>query len=76
MKLTLIFYPQANGDYSVVCPEINRFSCGDTIEEATQNIKEMIADYFEHDKIMDIEDYIEAFNTGNKIFTEIEVNVK
>ena len=76
MKLALLFYPQPGGGFTVICPEIHQFSEGGTIEEATANIKELIDDFFEFERRMDIEDYIAAFNTGHKIITEIEVNVK
>jgi len=73
MKLSLIFYPQVTGGYTVICPEISRASNGDTYEEAQSNIKDLIHDFFENDSVAGIEDYIEAYNTGNKIITEIEV---
>ena len=35
-------------------------------------MKELIEDYFENDKTMEFSDYVESFNTGNKIITEID----
>ncbi len=32
-------------------------------------MKELIEDYFENDKTMEFSDYVESFNTGNKIIT-------
>ena len=44
-SLSLIFYPQDDGQYHVVCPEINNcFSCGRTREDAEINIRELIRD--------------------------------
>ena len=73
MRLSLLFYPQATGGYTVICPEIARASNGDTYEEAECNIKELIADFFENECVADIDDYIAAYNTGNKIITEVVV---
>lgn len=76
MKLALLFYPQPNGGFTVICPEIHQCSEGETIEEATENIRDLIDDFFEFERKMEIEDYVAAFNTGHKIITEIEVNLK
>jgi predicted RNase H-like HicB family nuclease len=34
LKLTALLYPQENGAYTIVCPEINKTTQGDTIEDA------------------------------------------
>ncbi len=73
MKVSLIFYPQVEGGYTVICPEIARTSQGDTLEEAQNNIRDLIKDFFENEEVADVEDYAVAYNTGNKIITEIEV---
>lgn len=73
MKVTLILYPQIEGGYTIICPEIALTSQGETMEEAKQNIKELIDDYFENEKVADKDDYIVAYNNGNKIITEMEV---
>jgi len=73
MKLSLIFYPQVTGGYTVICPEIAKTSDGDTYEEAQSNIRELIDDFFENDCVADIDDYIAAYNNGSKIITEIVV---
>ena len=75
VKLTVLCYPQKDGGYCVICPEIDRATQGETIEEAQFMIKELIDDYFEHEEENDFtrEDIIEAFNYGNKVITEITV---
>ena len=45
---------------------------GEDIKEAENMMKELIEDYFENDKTMEFSDYVESFNTGNKIITEID----
>ena len=43
--LSLVFYPQPDGQYHVECPELeNCFSCGATKEEARTRIYELIAE--------------------------------
>ena len=70
-KFTTIYYPQKTGGFTVICPELNGVTDGETYEEAKKNILEVIklllADY--EDKY----DLPEAYNSGNKIFTELEV---
>ena len=72
-KLSTIYYPQKSGGYTVICPELNGVTEGATYEEAQKNILEVItlllSDY--EDKV----DLAEAYNSGNKIFTEIEVEI-
>ena len=44
-NLSLVFYPQTDGQYHVECPELeNCFSCGATKEEARARIYELIAE--------------------------------
>ena len=44
-NLSLVFYPQPDGQYHVECPELeNCFSCGVTKEEARARIYELIAE--------------------------------
>ena len=44
-NLSLVFYPQSDGQYHVECPELeNCFSCGATKEEARARIYELIAE--------------------------------
>jgi predicted RNase H-like HicB family nuclease len=45
-NLSLIFYPQRKGGYTVICPELHGcVSEGNTIDEATENIRDVIADF-------------------------------
>ena len=45
-NLSLIFYPQQEGGYTVICPELRScFTEGRTIEEATANIRDIIAEF-------------------------------
>ena len=45
-NLSLIFYPQRKGGCTVVCPKLEAcFTEGETIEEATANIRDVIADF-------------------------------
>ena len=45
-NLSLVFYPQQEGGYTVICPEIQGcITEGKTIEEATANINDIIT-YF------------------------------
>ena len=44
-NLSLVFYPQPDGQYHVECPELkNCFSCGATMEEARARIYELISE--------------------------------
>lgn len=72
INFTVIYYPQTNGTYTAICPELTLATQGDSIEEAEKMIKELIDDYMKHDKAMDYEDYVEGFNTGHKIITEVD----
>jgi predicted RNase H-like HicB family nuclease len=76
-NLSLIFYPQPEGGYTVVCPEIaGCFTEGETIEEAEENIREVIADFLP-DEINKGKIDEEMFRLGccgpGKLFREIEV---
>ena len=78
-NLSLIFYPQQEGGYTVICPELRScFSEGRTIEEATENIRDIIADFLP-DEIKKGEADEELLRNGlcmkGKIFQEIEVAV-
>ena len=53
-NLSLIFYPQQEGGYTVICPELEAcFTEGKTIEEATANIYDVIADFLPDEINMD-----------------------
>jgi len=72
INLTTIFYPQLEGGYTVVCPELGLTSQGEDMGEATQMIKDLIDDYFKNDKTVDFNDYVEGFNAGHKIITDLD----
>ena len=45
-NMSVILYPQDNGSYTVICPELPRcFSEGKTIAEALENIRGLIAEF-------------------------------
>jgi predicted RNase H-like HicB family nuclease len=74
-NLSLIFYPQPEGGYSVVCPEIEGcFTEGETIEEATANIRELIEDFLPDEIKSELDE--QMFREGScmkgKQFQEIE----
>ena len=78
-NLSLIFYPQQEGGYTVICPELR--TCvteGRTIEEATENIRNIIADFLP-DEINKGEADEELLREGlcmkGKLFQEIAVTV-
>jgi predicted RNase H-like HicB family nuclease len=76
-NLSLIFYPQGNGGYTVVCPELRAcFSDGDTIEEAEANIMELIAEFLP-EQTGDSDESKEFFREGlcmkGKLFKDIDV---
>ena len=77
-NLSLIFYPQEEGGYTVICPELH--TCvteGRTIEEATANISDIIADFLPDEIKGEINE--EVFRVGlcmeGKIFQEMKVTV-
>lgn len=72
LKLTAIYYPQVSGGYTVICPELGLTTQGETMMESQSMLSDIIDDYFKNDKIMDIDDYVEGFNTGHKIITELD----
>lgn len=52
MKFKVVIEPEEEGGYHVYCPSLKGcHSCGITIEEALENIKEAIALYLEPDEI-------------------------
>ena len=77
-NLSLIFYPQREGGYTVICPEIR--GCvteGATIEEAAANIREIIADFLPEE--VNSEANEETLRLGlcmeGKIFREMKVSL-
>ena len=51
MRFKVILEPEEGGGYHIFCPSLKGcHSCGDTAEEALENIKEAIALYLEPDE--------------------------
>ena len=78
-NLSLIFYPQLEGGYTVICPELEAcFTEGRTIEEATANIKEIISEFLpEQISISEADEELlrEGLCMEGKIFQEIKAAV-
>jgi predicted RNase H-like HicB family nuclease len=77
-SLSLIYYPQDNGEFHVVCPELpNCFSCGKTLEDAESNIRELIDEFLpqraHRGSEIDEEMFREGLCMSGKFFREIEV---
>ena len=78
-NLSLIFYPQKRGGYTVICPELPFcVSEGETLDEATVNIYGVIADLLP-DEINKGDTDEELLRIGlcmrGKLFQEIEVTI-
>ena len=76
-NLSLVFYPQSDGQYHVECPELeNCYSCGATKEEARARIYELIAEDLPRrvnwGGVEDEEMFREGFCMKGKIFEEAE----
>ena len=77
-NLSLIFYPQQEGGYTVVCPEIRGcITEGKTIGEATANINDIIADFLPDEIKGEVNE--EFFREGlcmeGKIFQEMKASI-
>ena len=78
-NLSLIFYPQRKGGYTVICPELPfGISEGESLDEAMANIYDVIADLLP-DEINKGEADEELLRTGlcmkGKLFQEVKVTV-
>ena len=78
-NLSLIFYPQRDGRYTVICPELpGCITEGDTLDEATANIYDVIADFLPEKINASAEDE-EALREGlcmeGKLFRAVNVTV-
>jgi predicted RNase H-like HicB family nuclease len=78
-NLSLVFYPQPDGQYHVVCPDLpNCFSCGSTIEEAREQLYELIADLLP-EQISSCTEDEEALRLGlcmeGKVYQEVKVTL-
>ena len=60
--------------YVSKCPEIRVASCGDSFEEAIDNLKEAVALYMENAKALGmLEDIQESLSTREKYTTRLEM---
>jgi predicted RNase H-like HicB family nuclease len=78
-NLSLVFFPQDDGGYCVMCPELEGcFSEGATIGEATDAIQELIPEWLEAE-IQKNGLHEEMFRLGHclpgKVFREIEAEL-
>ena len=78
-NLSLIFYPQQEGGYTAICPELpGCITEGDTLEEATANIYDVISDFLP-DKVSASEADEELLREGlcmkGKLFHEVSVTI-
>ena len=72
-KLSMVCSQQSNGAYFAICPEIKGcFTQGDTYEEASANLKELVEITIKEDLGGDIQ---EILLSKSKIFSELEVVV-
>ena len=78
-NLSLIFYPQKRGGYTVICPELPFcISEGESLDEATANIYDVIADLLpgEISKSKADEELLRiGLCMKGKLFQEVEVTV-
>ena len=76
-NLSLIFYPQSDGQYHVECPELeNCFTCGANMEEARERIYELIGELLpEEAAAVDEEMFREGLCMKGKTFEEVEFQV-
>ena len=75
LKLTAILYPQENGAYTIVCPEINKTTQGDTIEDALFMMRNLADDYIVNDisSAEELQEMKLAYNFGERIITDIVI---
>jgi predicted RNase H-like HicB family nuclease len=79
-NLSLIFYPQKSGGFTVICPELpGAISEGLTLDEAKESIYNVIADFFP-DRVNASPEDEEAVREGlcmkGKLFQELEITVE
>lgn len=65
---TVVVWKEKDG-YVSKCPELGVASCGDTISEASANLKEAIELYIENAKALGIMEDIEESLTSKEKFT-------
>ena len=70
---TVVIWREKEG-YVSKCPELGVASCGNSIPEATENIKEAVELYLENAEILGLlEDIEESLTTREKFTSHIEV---
>ena len=77
-NLSLVFYPQREGGYTVICPELEAcFTEGRTIEEATANISNIIAEFLPDEIKGEINEEMcrEGLCMEGKIFQEVKATI-
>ena len=71
-SVTAVLYPQNEGGYSVVCPDISGCSSqGDTLEEALRNIKEAVELRLDGDA--DAIEELKASSMSGRIVANVEI---
>jgi predicted RNase H-like HicB family nuclease len=71
-NVTAVVYPQSEGGYSVVCPDISGcVSQGDTLDEALKNIKEAVELRLDGDS--DAIEELKSANMPGRIVANVEI---
>jgi predicted RNase H-like HicB family nuclease len=71
-NVTAVVYPQSEGGYSVVCPDVSGcVSQGDTLDEALKNIKEAVELRLDGDA--DAVEELKAASLPGRIVAEVEI---
>jgi len=71
--LTIVVWKEENG-YVSKCPELGVASCGDSITQATANLKEAVELYIENAQTLGImEDIEESLTTEEKFTSHMEI---
>ncbi|MDI6760644.1 MAG: type II toxin-antitoxin system HicB family antitoxin [Candidatus Brocadiaceae bacterium] len=72
-KLTAVIWKEKEG-YVSKCPELGVASCGDSAEEALENLKEAVGLYLENAKTLGMLDEVEeALTASGRLTTSFEV---
>lgn len=71
--LTIVVWKEENG-YVSKCPELGVASCGDSIAEATANLREAVELYIENAQTLGLmEDIEESLTTKEKFTSHMEI---
>jgi predicted RNase H-like HicB family nuclease len=75
-KLTAVIWKEKEG-YVSKCPETGVASCGDSPEQALENLKEAVELYLENAKLLGmLTEMQEALTTSGKFTTSFEADVR